>query len=276
MTWPRLLLLVTTAIACSEVETTPAPNAGGGGMAGAGGEAPPACPDVPGTWPMVAVPDSLGGHFCIDGREATNEQYAAFLASGATPELHPECADVADFTPMDRWPPSADRMRYPVVAITWCQAQAFCLANGKRLCGEEGTGLVREYQDGTLPQEWREAGEMYVACSQNGTIAYPYGNDLEPGRCNDNIGEPVPADLDTTCEGGYPGIFYLYGNVAEWEGACSFITGDNYFQTCSMRGMYHNGSGCMSTGSPGINGEGVNDWNPLLGVRCCADTLPAQ
>lgn len=269
-----LLLLVAGVIACSEVQTPPEPNAGGGGMGGAGGEAPPACPEVPATWPMVAVPDSLGGYFCIDSREVTNEQYAAFLATNASPALHPQCAGITDFTPKALWPPAPERMQYPVVAITWCQAQAFCLANGKRLCGEEGTGLVREYEDGLVPGEWQMAGEMYLACSQGGSSSYPYGNELEPGRCNDSTGEAVPADLETACEGGYAGIYFLYGNVFEWEGACNFIKGDNHSQTCSMRGMYLNGNGCLSTGAPSINGEGVNDWSHFLGVRCCADTLP--
>lgn len=266
--------------ACSEVETIDSPQTGAGGKGSGGGggaaEVTPACPEVPGLWPMVAVPDGLGGYFCIDSREVTNEQYALFLDTGSTPVLHPECAGASDFTPKDLWPPAPDRMKHPVVAITWCQAQAFCIASGKRLCGEEGTGLVREYQDGMYPWEWEEAGEMYLACSRGGTQSYVYGNELEPGRCNDSTGEALPADTSTDCEGGYPGIYFLYGNVFEWEGACSFLDGDNTFKTCSTRGKYLNGSGCRSTGSPALHGEGVEDWSHFLGVRCCADTLPSQ
>jgi formylglycine-generating enzyme len=264
-------VLVFLLAACSEVQT-PSPSAGGGGMGGAGGIIPE-CQEAPGVWPMVAVPDSLGGHFCIDSREATNEQYAAFLASGLRPTLHPACSEVADYTPMDLWPPQADSMGYPVVAITWCQAQAFCLANGKRLCGEEGTGLVREYKDGMFPWDWEEAGEMYLACSHGGTQSYAYGNELEPGRCNDNTGMALPSGSESSCEGGYPGIFFLQGNVHEWEGACNFEMGENAFQSCSMRGIVVDGSGCGSSGSPFLHGEGVNDWSPFLGVRCCADTV---
>lgn len=53
---------------------------------------------------MLKVPDTFGGSFCIDSRETTNEQYAAFLASGIHPELHPNCAGVQDFTPLLQWP----------------------------------------------------------------------------------------------------------------------------------------------------------------------------
>ncbi len=264
--------LVSALIACSKVETTPEPANGGGGMGGAGGSTP-SCPSVAGLWPMVAVPDSLGGHFCMDSREVTNEQYLAFLMAGSSPTLHPECAGVVDFTPMDSWPPSADAATLPVVAITWCQAQAFCIASGKRLCGEEGTGVVREYMDGIHPSEWAEAGEMYLACSHGGTQNYVYGDELDPGRCNDGTGALVSADSETSCEGGYPSIFFLQGNVFEWEGACNFKKGENQFQSCSIRGRVVNDSGCRSSASPGVNGEGVADWSPSVGVRCCADAL---
>src|SRR5262245_20700830 len=83
-------------IACSEDVITAPPDGGGSAAK---------CPEVPGTWEMVAVRPAVGATFCVDAREVTKEQYAAFLAAGTgSSGLHSACDGDADRTPNFAWP----------------------------------------------------------------------------------------------------------------------------------------------------------------------------
>jgi hypothetical protein len=221
---------------------------------------------------MVLVPHPDGGSFCIDSREVTNEQYAAFLARPA-PAPHPECVG-ADHNPKANWPPPADRGPYPVGGVTWCDAHAFCTANGKRLCGDASGALIVFDKESDEELNARRT-EMWAACTRGGTQAYAYGDEPEVGRCND-AAEPdafEPAAAETRCEGGYDGIFFLQGNAFEWEGACQFASYGEGGPFASCMGRGHAGCDVAFTFNPTSGGAGPLDWSPRSGIRCCADAL---
>ena len=67
---------------------------------------------------------------------------------------------------------------HPQVCVEWCDAQAYCLAVGKRLCGKIGGGpnALADYDDPTR-SAWLNA------CSNEGTKDYPYGDLYDPTLC---------------------------------------------------------------------------------------------
>ena len=86
--------------------------------------------------------------------------------------------------------------------IGWRDAGAACARAGKRLC---------------LPDEWR------AACRGPMDFDYPYGPAALEDYCNIahvdyDAGEPIlfPTATFDRCEGGYPGLFDMIGNLAEW------------------------------------------------------------
>lgn len=112
----------------------------------------------------------------------------------------------------------------PWTVVTWDEAQAACEAAGKRLCTDV---------------EWAKACEG----PDSGTDTwpkYPYGVELEPGRCNDGS---EGSEIERTghmgeCEGGYDGVFDMSGNAAEWVDRCSegdcFVQGGSYLDTSEL------------------------------------------
>ena len=80
----------------------------------------------------------------------------------------------------------------------------------------------------------------------------------------------VGQDVGTApgCEGGYPGLFDLSGNVQEWEDTCQTEAGQN--DSCLTRG------GSVEQGAPALfcNAEEARARNTArneVGFRCCAD-----
>lgn len=278
----RQLVSALAWLACAACHTSIVAEGGGGsGLssgAGGGGAPPgiPTCPPAGDRWPMVLVP-SGDGYFCIDSREATNAQYGAFLEAGARADPYRECEAETDMTPKDLWPYEPGNETMPVRAITWCQAYQFCASGGRRLCGSAVDGSVRVIENGMSEDALSFGSEMFLACSHGGERKFVYGDEAEPGRCNDTSIEPVPADSATACEGGYDGIFFLQGNIREWEGMCNFTSGNLDFPHCYMRGTPEEGSGCNAFAvQTGIHGASVHDWATGIGVRCCADALPPR
>jgi formylglycine-generating enzyme required for sulfatase activity len=112
----------------------------------------------------------------------------------------------------------------PWTVLTWDEAQAACEAAGKRLCTDV---------------EWAKACEG--PDSGSGVWPkYPYGVELEPGRCNDGT---AGSGIERTgrmeaCEGGYDGLFDMSGNAAEWvdrcDGGLCFVQGGSYEDTSEL------------------------------------------
>jgi sulfatase modifying factor 1 len=204
-----------------------------GGNCGEGGVDTGTGPDgsrADGSLPDAALPDTgcpsaagpqmtrAGGNlnnFCIDTTEVTVGQYQAFLNATVTDAgpLPPECAWKTGISPGVG---GADSL--PETGIDWCDAYAYCQWAGKRLCGKViDSKFVGRVEATDLNKSPSDA--WYIACSAAGQLTWPYGSAYQPGVCNildSGIGKPVPVASEPGCVGGYPGIYDMLGNVAEW------------------------------------------------------------
>lgn len=261
---------------------------GGGGesaasssAAGTGGSSAGPCPSERGS-PMVLVPGPNGGDdYCVDATETTKGQYDAWLQGGADPAADQPsyCSWNATHDPKKNGACGGynikDDPNRPIACVNWCDAYAYCAWAGKRLCGKIGGG-PNSYQTPSNPSE----GQWYRACSGGGAFMFPYGNNYDGARCvsNDYDGTPgytsatdVPVDVGTAnCEGGYPGLRDMSGNIYEWEDACEAynVEGDK----CAVRGGScedgQNMQRCdMNLQSP--RNEAKNE----RGFRCCAEAV---
>jgi hypothetical protein len=149
----------------------------------------------------------------------------------------------------------------PWTNVTWDDAEAACLAVGKRLC---------------------TAAEWVAACQGATGTVYPYGDLYEGAWCNgeDHDGVPGGADDDVLLPTGdlgmclsADGAYDLSGNVREWTDDLRGTTsgGDPIYVV--RGGEYH-------TPSPGLTcsfdlSQAVYDVVlPTIGFRCCSDTAP--
>ena len=225
------------------------------------GDAGAKCPGTAGPSPVRV------GSFCIDSTEVTNDHYAAFLASNpSTASLPAVCAYKTGFTPTSAWPPAPSKGSFPVVYVDWCSAKAYCAWAGKRLCGAIGGGSV-PISDAAD----KDVDQWYVACSANGTRAYPYGNNFSAGRCNESesgVGSAEPVASRNACVGGSPGIYDINGNVWEWEDGCDGETGER--DGCLARGGSYAFSGAMHGACATRLGDQRSRTFPDTGIRCCS------
>lgn len=211
-------------------------------------------------------------YYCIDAAEVTNEEYLAFtkrytpetvIASTAcanNPSLIPDtdCSTALTDVPS---------RKLPVVCVDYCDAEAYCAMQGKRLCGRVG-GTMNDPGDNVNAA----ASEWYAACAGPQETAYPYGNAASASKCNASGYSPAdmgPRDLATMseCEGGYAGIFNMSGNVAEWEWSCSSSSSN---ASCSTRGGSFQDGPYEVKCSGSIN-MGRHDAAATVGFRCCAN-----
>jgi formylglycine-generating enzyme required for sulfatase activity len=217
------------------------------------------CPDVP----LVSVPTPGGDSFEIDATEVTNAAYANFLAAGVSiSQQSQECAWNTTYLPRLEWPPADADAHRPVVFVNWCDAAAYCRWAGKRLCGKIGGGSngYNDYKDPKLDQ-W------YAACSAGGLSTYPYGNTYDQGACN-GVDYHANKTLDvaqlSACQGGYPNLYDMSGNVAEWEDACA---GD----TCRVRGgaFDHTSTPMLLACDGSFDAYARGADAERVGFRCC-------
>jgi formylglycine-generating enzyme required for sulfatase activity len=128
--------------------------------------------------------------FYIDKYEVTNAQFLDFsIKTSYTGEGAKEGKDWRlFFTP--------DKGMFPVVYITWNDAEAYCKSVGKRLPTEE---------------EWEKA-----ARGPNGN-AYPWGNDWVDGKSNTaESGLRNPSNIGQFEDVSNYGVYDMLGNVQEW------------------------------------------------------------
>lgn len=216
------------------------------------------CPSMRGP-PMV-----LAGGLCVDRTEVSNAQYEGFLDAGAPPPT-PPCAADAAYVPSGAWPVPAAARDQPVRSVSWCAARAFCAWAGKRLCGvRNGSGSGGPLDVALLGRP--DFDEWTAACSQGGTVAYPYGDTFSGTACNGNdfgVQRPVPAGSLDGC-GPDGGARDLSGNVWEWIDACE---ADAVY--CYARGGAFNSPApelACSSRLRVARDAGLD----TVGIRCCA------
>jgi len=225
-------------------------------------EASTGCPNGGGPL-MIPV-----GNYCIDSTEVTVGQYAVFLAAvdaGAQIPVSPSCSSGASFVPGGSggvdWPQSPGNV--PVDEVTWCDAWSFCKWAGKRLCGAIGGGPIAPSDESNAA-----ISQWYAACSDGGSLAFPYGNTYNSSACNGpGGGSPEAVGSHPLCVGGYGGIFDMSGNVGEWEDNCNG-TGAN--ASCDLRGgSYDTSSQYLACNVPTTGITRSNSFYDT-GFRCCA------
>lgn len=238
----------------------------------AGDAASDACPA--GRGPSMARVKDAYGTFCIDTTEVTNAQFNTFLADATRPTPPAVCAYRTTYGGPPR-PANA----IPVTDVDWCEAWMFCAWSGKRLCGSRNGTRINDFPvaNDTKVSEW------YAACSHTGNTRYPYGDVAAAPRCNGcdrankcgadaGLADLVPV-ATLACEGGYPGLFDMAGNVGEWEDNCEPKPGAEQQATCPPRGGDRTVSSadlkCALTEVSTSSERGSR--SAVTGIRCCAN-----
>lgn len=228
------------------------------------------CPGIGGPT-MKLLPEG----YCIDTTEVTREHYYTWLISGPVANAAsqiPECAWNGSFVPgtdaSNDWPPTSN-LQTPVAFVDWCDAYAYCLGVGKRLCGKIGGGAFLSNDDIANPtlSQWTNA------CSAHGANDFAFGDTYVPGACNGGDGGSSSADnvaSRSTCQSptvGYQGVYDLSGNVLEFEDNCS--PGVGMSAMCITRGgsygYWDDLMMCTSTMTSTRSSTSVG-----LGFRCCS------
>ena len=222
-----LVASVATALGCF-LRTVPDLTGGSddAGDAEAQGDGPPAdageagitCPASKAGPLLVPVPAQPP--FCLDATEVTIGQYNAW-SSRSLVSLPLECAWKTTF----RDAPTTDST-LPNNLPDWCDAYAFCDYAGKRLC---------------------TISELRFACTHGGTQGWPYGDAFDGAACNGaelGLDASWPSGSHPSCQGGFPGLFDLVGNMDEWSATCD-DAGDGAAQSaiCSVFGGYYKTAG---------------------------------
>jgi formylglycine-generating enzyme required for sulfatase activity len=179
------------------------------------------------------------GTYCIDRTEVTRAQYATFLPAAATVTQSAKCSWNTSF------PTVSVQDNLPVTNVDWCDAQAYCIWAGKRLCTK---------------------AEASNGCS-TGDL-YPYGPAHEVGRCNDksaNRDAAVPV-ASLTCVGAL-GVHDMVGNVVEWIDSCEKEMGANDKCDLGYGGSWQSDLPC-DTYIVGFTRSSVSND---VGFRCCSD-----
>ncbi len=235
---------------------------------------PNPCPGCKGP-ALVRVPAPSGGaDFYIDATEVTRAQYAEFLAANTDPRAFrqiPECTWNDSFQP-DQSAFVDQPSSHPVTAIDWCDAYAYCQWAGKVLCGDLDGGTHANFTDPST----KDTDRWLIACthSDDGLHNYPYGNQYSAAACNGKdkgIDGSVPVGTSPGCEGGFPGIFDMSGNVGEWENTCQAAPdgGPHNLDTCALRG----GSFVHTPDEMRCTDGYMNPREQVffdVGFRCCA------
>jgi formylglycine-generating enzyme required for sulfatase activity len=168
--------------------------------------------------------------FLMDQTEVTNAQYAKCVADGAC--LLPGSKASRS---RDSYFDNSDYANYPVINVTWFDAQNYCKWAGRRMPTEA---------------EWE-----YAARGTDGRL-YPWGNDAP----SSDLANFDSNEGDTTAVTNYPsgassfGVLDMAGNVAEW-------TADWYDPGYYAKSPDTNPTG-PSTGTVGVVRGGAWDSAP--------------
>jgi formylglycine-generating enzyme len=239
---------------------------------------------------MARVSWNGGPAYCIDSTEVTNAQYQAFLTTVAPPAPNLRCAWNTSLAPAatgagcTAFDP-VGRPDLPVVCVDWCDADAYCRGVGKYLCGVADPDGVHGGRV-TNPTSKTEGSQWIVACSNDGTLTYPYGNEGTSGRCADKKFPSTtpgvqPVKSAATCEGGVPGLFDMAGNASEWQNNCveAAASADGQDDACDTyggaRSSEYPDTSCLAATSPTDTTAHFKRAQvaPDNGFRCCVNAV---
>lgn len=122
--------------------------------------------------------------FYIDKYEVTNKDYKLFVA--ATGRESPPVWEEDVYEP--------ERERHPINAVSWFDANEYCIWAGKRLPTEE---------------EWEKAARGPVG------NRYPWGDEFDKNKANLSEGDVVPVGSMPE-DKSYYGVHDMGGNLTEW------------------------------------------------------------
>ncbi len=129
----------------------------------------------------------------------------------------------------------------------WCDAYAFCAFAGKRLC---------------------TISELRFACTRGGQQGWPYGDTFDGSACNGaelGLDASWPVGSHPSCQGAFPGLFDLVGNIDEWSASCEAAgDGGPAEAICSVFGGFYRTA--AATCAPSTTQPRTSN----AGFRCCA------
>jgi formylglycine-generating enzyme required for sulfatase activity len=239
-------------------------SAGGAASSGGAGGAVNPCPAD-----MVHAHDAaMTVSFCIDRTETTQASYVAFLTAvgGTVPtsEQPPACSGNTELTntPDGSCPDFATASQFPIWCVDWCDAHAYCAWAGKRLCGALAGGPLG-FDDLPTLDEW------HFACTGGLMTDYPYGDEPDEDACNvTDTAEKAEVGSHPACEGGFPGLFDMQGNVDEWIDACQ---APSPTAECRVRGGHTFGTALFWRCDKQMSAVQLSPDTRETGFRCCRD-----
>ena len=260
--------------ATSYGDATPPPDAGDADSAAADGASGMTPADATAEAPSLDASDTdfasalirvTGGTvFAIEATEVTVAQFNSFKTRlQGTPDFpEDKCPGKSVLGPTA---PESCPARFedddPITCIDWCDADAYCKAIGRHLCGAKtGATLAEANLNDPSVDAW------YFACSGPTSLTYPYGAAAEAAFCATTESSPshvVNVASMPNCQGAEQGLFDMSGNAAEWIDSCE---GAN----CVVRGGSYEDTAGNATCSIRIS---VNASSALadVGFRCCAE-----
>ena len=196
--------------------------------------------------------------FYIDEHEVTNEQYEYCVEMGA---CSPQLYETGETVPALKGEPYFQNPKYkdyPVVDVTYEEAQQYCRFVGKRLPTEfEWEYVARGGKNGKLefPNKYAQTGKDFYNLAQNnsclGIRVPPCDTARMPNKVMQNQYDVV--------EIGSGNVYDLTGNVSEWVDGISiypegskirYVTcdcGDSDENPCLPEECTYNGTWCFDT-----------------------------